>query len=114
MGTRSGNAPLNVAVLTPAGTVLADATLIRTKSPALIAATGNGTVGIRLPKAAAGKVYHIKNRAAAATLNVWPYDTGDAINAIGAGSAMAMAAVTAAVFVAVDSTTWYTIPLLPS
>lgn len=114
MGTRAGNAPLNVKVLTPAGTVLADATLIRTKSPALIAATGDGTAGIRLPMAAPGKIYHIKNRAAAQTLNVWPYATAEQINAITAGSAIALAAATSAVFVAVDSTTWFTVPLLPS
>ena len=114
MANRAGNAPYNTAAVTPAGTSRTDATQILTKSPALIAATGDGSAGIKLPAASEGKVFAIKNRAAAATLSVYPYDSGDQINAITAGSPITMAAATSATFISLDSTHWYTVPLLPS
>jgi hypothetical protein len=74
----------------------------------------NGTKGVKLPAAAAGALCIVKNDDAAnAVLKVYP-DTDDAINAIAANSALSMAAKTAALFVAYDATTWYTVPLLPS
>jgi hypothetical protein len=110
---RSGNAPLHVELVTPAGTVQADATAIPTNaSPALVVSAGTGAAGIRLPKAVKGKAYFIKNTGGSALL-VYPA-VGDGINAILADSALSMAALTSAVIVAKDSTTWYTIPLLPS
>ena len=113
MAIRGGNAPLNVQSVTAAGTVQADATAVPSKSsPALILAAGDNTVGIRLPAATEGKVYHIKNTGSGG-LKVWPA-TGDIINALGANNAITMATVTAAVFAASSSSQWYTIPLLPS
>jgi hypothetical protein len=58
-------------------------------------------------------VFYIKNLAAAAVLKVWP-SSGDQINALGNDTALAMAAVTSATFIATSSTQWYTVPLLPS
>ena len=72
----------------------------------------NGSLGVRLPAASAGLTCVIKNNAAGGLL-VYPA-TGDAINAITANSALTMGNLTSATFVAYDSTTWYTIPLLPS
>lgn len=115
MAIRAGNAPFNVQAVTPAGTALADAAQIpANSSPALILATGDGTAGIKLPKAAKGKVFWVKNLAAAATLNVYPGESTDAINAIAAGSAITMAAATCAAFIASSDSQWYTSPLLPS
>lgn len=114
MSARSGNAPLNVESVTAAGSVQSDAAAIPSKSsPAFVLATGDGTVGISLPKATKGKLFYVKNLAAGSALKVWPA-TGDAINALSANSAISMAAATSAVFIAKDSTTWYTVPLLPS
>ncbi len=110
---RLRNELINGATVTGAGTVQADATLIRTKSPAIITSAGNGTVGILLPPATKGKLYIIKNTAAASTLSVWPSGTNQ-INAVTAGSAIALAAATSAVFVGANTTNWYTTPLLPS
>lgn len=74
----------------------------------------DATKGVILPAAAAGKVCIIKNSDAANnTLKVYPA-TGDGINAITVGTEIAMGAKTSAMFVAIDATTWYTIPLLPS
>jgi len=78
-------------------------------------ATGaDGTKGVKLPAAAAGKICIVKNADAAnAVVKVYP-NTDDAINALAANNALSMAAKTAAMFVALDATTWYTVPLLPS
>ncbi len=110
---RLRNALINGATVTPAGTVIGDATLIRTKSPAVITAAGDGTAGIKLPLAVKGKMYIVKNTAAASTLLVWP-SSGDQINAITVSTNIVLAAATAAVFVATDTTHWYTVSLLPS
>lgn len=70
--------------------------------------------GVILPAAVAGRRVEIKNSDAAnAVLKVWPA-VGDGINAIAVNSALSMAAKTSAVFVAIDATTWITIPLVPS
>lgn len=106
---------LGAALLAATGSVQGDAAPIVTASHALIHATGaDGTKGIQLPTAVAGKVFFIKNQDSAnAILKVWPF-SGDAINAIAADSAISMAAKTAAVFIAIDATTWFTFSLLPS
>lgn len=72
----------------------------------------DGTKGVVLPAAVAGLVCYVKN-SVAQILKVYPA-SGDAINALAGDAAISMAASTSAVFVAFDSTTWYTIPLLPS
>jgi hypothetical protein len=93
-----------------AGSVLTDAAQI---DYGFTLATGaDDTVGVKLPPAVAGKVCVIKV-ADGADLKVWP-STGDAINAIAAGSAMTVVDDVCFMLVAYDSTTWYTIPLLPS
>lgn len=105
----------NVAAVAAAGSAQGDATAITANSFALIHGTGaDGTKGIRLPTASAGKLYFIKNADAAnAILKVYPA-TGDNINALAANAAISMAAKTAAVFVALDSDVWFTFSLLPS
>ena len=109
---RIGNAPLPVQVVTAAGSSQTDAAAVGTKSPAFILAAGDNTVGIRLPLAAKGMLFYVKNTGGG-SLKVYPA-SGDAINAIVADSPLVMVTVTSAVFVAKDSTTWYTFPLLPS
>ena len=72
----------------------------------------DATKGVLLPAAAAGALCIVKNNVNA-VLKIWPA-SGDAINAIGADTAMSIAALTSVVLVAYDATTWYTVPLLPS
>jgi hypothetical protein len=77
-----------------------------------LVAGADGTKGVLLPVAAAGKQVRIKNNVNAA-LKIWPA-SGDAINAITANSHMSIAAWTTVTLEAYDGTTWYTFPLLPS
>lgn len=114
---RADQTLLNVEPLTAGGTTQADATAVPIKSsPALILAAGDDVVGIRLPPATKGKLFWIKNTGTGGltgTLKVYPA-TGNTINAIAANTALAMASLSAAAFVAKDATSWYTIPLVPS
>lgn len=107
--------PINAQVLAAAGSAQGDGGLVTAGSPAIVHATGaDATKGIVLPAAAAGLVVFVKNADAAnAILKVYPA-TGDGINAIAVNSPISMAAKTAAVFVAIDATTWFTFSLLPS
>lgn len=68
--------------------------------------------GVVLPPAEAGKVVIIKV-GDGADLKVYPA-TGDAINALSANAAMTVVDDVCFMLVAYDSTTWYTLPLLPS
>lgn len=68
--------------------------------------------GVVLPAAEAGKVVIIKV-GDGADLKVYPA-TGDAINALAANAAMTVVDDVCFMLVAFDSTTWYTLPLLPS
>jgi len=108
---------LNVLNLTAAGTTQADATAISANfSPAMVVAAGNDIVGVRLPAAARGKVYFVKNIGTAgitSKLNVYPA-TGDLVNALAVNAAYQMPVTTAAIFVAANSTTWYTFDLVAS
>lgn len=70
------------------------------------------TKGVVLPAAAAGKQVIIKV-GDGADLKVWPA-TGDAINALGANNSMTVVDDVCFTLIALDSTTWYTTPLLPS
>lgn len=70
------------------------------------------TKGVLLPAAVAGSIVIIKVDAGA-DLKVWP-STGDAINAIAANSAMTVVDDVCFMLIALDATTWYTLPLLPS
>lgn len=98
------------ATVAAAGSTQANAAAIATGFTLVSAA--DATKGVKLPAAAAGLVCIVKNNVNA-VLKVWPSDA-DAINAIAADGAMSLAALTAAIFVAYDATTWYTLPLLPS
>lgn len=106
---------MNVQAIAAAGNAQGNAGAVTAASPALIHGTGaDGTKGIVLPAAAAGKWYYVKNQDSAnAILKVYPA-SGDAINALAGDAAISMAAKTACVFVALDATTWFTFPLLPS
>lgn len=92
------------------GSVQADAAAIGTGFTLVTA--GDGTKGVKLPSAAAGKMAIVKN-GAGAILKLYP-DTGDAINALSANASLNMASNTSAVLVAYNDTTWYSVPLLPS
>lgn len=70
------------------------------------------TKGVILPPAAAGAQVIIKV-GDGADLKVWPA-TGDAINAIAVDSAMTVVDDVCFMLTALDATTWYTTPLLPS
>lgn len=109
------NMTINVEAVAAAGSLQSDATAITETGPAFIHATGaDAAKGIKLPAAAAGRILFIKNSDAAnAVLKIWPA-TGDAINAIAANSSFDIAAKTSCVLIALDATTWYSIPLLPS
>lgn len=97
-----------------AGSTQSDATAIGASTGFAHCTGADATKGVKLPAATAGKVVIVKNSDAAnAVLKVYPA-TGDAINALSANAALSMAAKTCAVFVALDTTTWYTAPLLPS
>jgi len=98
------------ATVAAAGSTQANAAAIATGFTLVSAA--DATKGVKLPAAAAGLVCIVKNNVNA-VLKVWP-NTSDAINALNADAVMNMAALTSAIFVAYDATTWYTVPLLPS
>lgn len=98
-----------------AGTTVADAGAAVSGSGAVINATGaDATKGIKFPTSAAGSVYFVKNSDAAnAILKVYAF-AGGKINNGSTDAALSMAAKTGAVFVAIATDTWVTIPLLPS
>lgn len=73
----------------------------------------NGSLGVRLPVAGIGAIVIIKGTTSGVLL-VYP-DTGAAINAVAANSAMSLASgVIPALFWKHTATQWYTLPLLPS
>jgi hypothetical protein len=104
-----------VATLAGTGANIATANAITSVSPALILATGgNNSVGILLPVAVAGARYTVKNdQAANGVMKVYP-QVNSTINGLSANTAISMAANTCCDFVAFNSITWYTMPLLPS
>jgi predicted RecA/RadA family phage recombinase len=69
--------------------------------------------GVKLPAAAAGKFCILKNTVANKVLKVYP-NTDDAINALAANASLDIAAATSVILIALDATTWYSVPLLPS
>lgn len=113
-----GGAALNVAVVAAAGSTQSDATAISVNAaPALVVVSGgDDVVGVRLPTASKGKLLIIKNLGTGGvtgTLKVYPA-TGDFINALAVNTAIAMASLGSAMFIAANSTTWYTVPTLPA
>lgn len=112
--TASGGVTLPVTAVAATGADNTDAAEIT--GYGVVHATGaNATKGVKLPAAAAGKIIILKNADAAnAVLKVYPA-TGDKINSGTATTgALSMAAKTAAMFVAIDGTDWFSLPLLPS
>lgn len=113
----SGNASLlsgiyiKTSTVAAAGSVQGDAAALSDGFNLVSAA--DGTKGVKLPAAVAGRVVIIKNNTSAQVLKVWP-SSGDAINAVTADSNDTMAGLTAMLLVAYDATTWYSIPLLAS
>jgi len=110
----TGNVTLPVAAVAAAGSDNTNAAAIANYG--VVHATGaDGTKGVKLPAAAAGKVVIVKNSDAAnAVLKVYP-GASDKINSGTATTgSLNMAAKTAAMFVAIDDVDWFTVPLLPS
>ena len=104
----------NVEALAATGSTQTDAAAIVFASGAHITVTGaDGTKGVRLPPITdVGQEYVVKN-VDNAVLKVYGATSG-VINTLSANAAISMAARTIATFTAINSTTWYTSPLLPS
>jgi len=110
----TGNVTLPVATVAAAGSDNTNAGVVADYG--VVHATGaDGTKGVKLPTAVAGKVVIVKNADAAnAILKVYP-GASDKINSGTATTgALSMAAKTAAMFVAISDVDWFTVPLLPS
>jgi predicted RecA/RadA family phage recombinase len=103
---------LNVEAVVAAGSTQANGTAIAATTSVASVTAADGTKGVILPTGSAGKIVIVKN-VDNAILKVYPAGSG-VINTLSASAAISMAARTIAAFVAVDSTTWYTLPLLPS
>ena len=108
--TTTGGLYLKSATVAATGSTQANAAAVSDGFTLVSAA--DGTKGIVLPAAVAGRTIILKN-GAAAILKVWPA-VGDAINAIAVDSNYVLAANTSSLLVAYDSTTWYSVPLLAS
>lgn len=103
-----------VDALVALGSTQANAAPVVSGSGTFVSVTGaDGTKGIVLPPVTTvGQEYMVKN-VDNAVLKVYPA-SGGVINTLSADAAISVAARAPATFVAVSSTTWYTIPLLPS
>ena len=108
--TTTGGLYLKTATVAATGSTQTDAASI--SDGLTLVSAADGTKGVKLPLAVAGRTVIIKN-GAAAILKVWPA-VGDAINAIAVDSNYVLAANTSSLLVAYDSTTWYSVPLLAS
>ena len=108
--TTTGGLYIKTATVAAAGSTQANAAAVSDGFTLVTAA--DGTKGVVLPAAVAGRTVILKNNAGS-TLKVWPA-SGDGINAITVDSNFTMLTVTACLFVAYDSTTWYSVPLVAS
>jgi hypothetical protein len=108
--TTTGGLYLKSATVAAAGSTQANAAAVSDGFTLVSAA--DGTKGVLLPPAVAGRTVILKNNANA-VLKVWP-SSGDAVNAIAADSNYVLAAYTSSLLVAYDATTWYSVPLLAS
>jgi hypothetical protein len=108
--TTTGGLYLKSATVAAAGSTQANAAAV--SDGFTLVSGADGTKGILLPAAVAGRTVILKNNANA-VLKVWPA-SGDAVNAIAADSNYVLAAYTSSLLVAYDSTTWYSVPLLAS
>ena len=112
IGDITGSITFPVETVAAAGAAATTATAA-TVYGVIIATGADGTKGVKLPTAAAGKVAIVKNTVAQ-ILKVYP-GTDDKINGGTATTgSLSMAASTSAVFVAYDAENWFTVPLLPS
>ena len=108
----SGNGPAPVTVVAT-GTTQANAAALTGGCTNLVTGA-DATKGVVLPAAVAGLRVEVKNADVAnAVLKIWPA-VGDGVNAVAVDAAFSIAAKTSVVLVALDGTTWYSIPLLPS
>jgi hypothetical protein len=108
--TTTGGLYLKSATVAAAGSTQANAAAV--SDGFTLVSGADGTKGILLPAAVAGRTVILKNNANA-VLKVWPA-SGDAVNATAADSNYVLAAYTSSLLVAYDSTTWYSVPLLAS
>ena len=108
--TTTGGLYIKSATVAATGSTQSDAASVSDGFTLVSAA--DGTKGVKLPAAVAGRTVILKNNANA-VLKVWPA-SGDAVNAIAADSNYVLAAYTSSLLVAYDSTTWYSVPLLAS
>jgi hypothetical protein len=92
----------DIASITAAGSAQGDAAAL---TGVVNLATGDGTVGVVLPTAAAGLVVLVYNLHATAGLKVYP-NTSDDINDGTVNVAVTIEGKTLAIFIAVDATTW--------
>lgn len=101
----------NTALVSAAGTVLADATGI---SGDAICTVGATSAGIRLPASAKiGDKLYFAN-VCGNTLKIWPSAAADTINALSAGGEISIATQKSCIFWRQSATQWRTIPLVPS
>lgn len=82
--------------------------VLLTRSFSRITTVATAADSVKLPPAKAGAQMIVFNKAAANSLNVFP-NTGDAINALSANAAYALAATKGAMFVCCVDGTWDTI-----
>lgn len=108
--TTTGGLYIKSATVAATGSTQSDAASVSDGFTLVSAA--DGTKGVKLPAAVAGRTIILKNNANA-VLKVWPA-SGDGINAITVDSNYVLAAYTSSLLVAYDSTTWYSVPLLAS
>lgn len=103
----------DVQVLAAAGNAIGNAAAITASAPGFVYSTGgNNAAGIQLPAGNTGDIYFIKN-GAADILFVYP-GVNCTINAISANTKIDMATVTSAAFMKINTTSWQTIPTVPS
>ncbi len=102
---------MQAAAVTVGGTAIGNANAV---SYGFTRVTGaNNTAAVKLPAATAGAVCVLKSLTSGSTLQVFP-TVGDKINGAAANAVYNMANLSFRVFVAYDSTDWYTDPETPT
>jgi Ice-binding-like len=100
-----------------AGTIAATGTTAANSTPVIhqieVVSAADGTKGVTLPTAVPGATINLYNQSGA-VLKVWPKGAGEIINSLAAGTNIAMAANTSAVYSCGVSGSWFTIPVVPS
>lgn len=110
-GTLTGNQLMPSATVAATGSSNSDAAAVAAGFTLVTAA--DGTKGVILPTAAAGKICILKN-SSGSTLKIYP-GASDGINALTVTTgSLDIATQTSVMLVAYDATTWYSLPLLPS